>query len=976
MKKPLPRLLVILLLLSFSSNAQQLSLSNDIEDLHLPTREIYRVIQDKKGYLWFATEFGVYRYQQGRTTAIRSNDALVHTAIMTMCESADGSIVFATIHGKVFSTLKDSVTELPFSKKGFLFHPSEIIYNMWESAQGNLYILTSIGTYKSPKNRSTAEVIDMPDVKALPVIRIDDELLPINKYFAHHHEDYGLRTRPLILLFPELTNQSVTIRKWPDAIDQFRILTAKWQDQYAVTYGRTLLLISKNGSVKKIQLPAHVIALKTDTKAGLWIGFYKHGYYHFTDTSSLQDPDQGLKDISVSDVCIDREGGVWITSLERGVFYGRGTFLLQHTYDLREAVPYKSLFSSEDGILAASHGQPTLLISDKDVDKSAFFRKSNAMEILIGYFETQKTRYSFNNTNIALQDRSTNAVKHLFTHDETFNSVFRINDNDFLAFSPSSTILYQQGKTTRLPKAPARIFHVIGTSAGGILAAGRTVLYFAANPLEPVFNKVPGDNGRAVQLITTSTGNIFALIQNRGLAIFEKDSLRTILPSSPGQMYYSCIEGAPGRIWIASDKGVWSYGETDLLNATGSMPVPVTDHAVYSFAKRNERMYMASSIGIISMPFEHVQINRNEIPVHLDSWSVGEKDLPVYYKDSTFTFDYNAGALNWNFDIASFHEQPAILHYTLAGPQADSGLISDHQLQLGNLRSGDYHLRVWATRNDGAESKVITQSFRILPPYWQTGWFVTALFAFTLFSVACTAWLIIRRIRQREQQKRKMENELLSIRLQALQAQMNPHFVFNAINSIQLFVLQRQEQEAYHYLTQFSRLIRRVLTQSRSPLISLSDELETLQLYVALEQLRFPDQFEYTVTNDLSKNADRFYLPVMLLQPAIENAIVHGISDSLLHGKISLRISHFVNEGIICFSITDNGSGKQGPNGTTSSKKDHAPVSSVINAERIATLNKIYETAKFSLTIQTSSGEDHRGTTVTISIPDNLNIHA
>ncbi|MBO9658098.1 MAG: histidine kinase [Chitinophagaceae bacterium] len=975
MKKPTLRLLVILLVLYVPSQAQQLSLSNDIEDLHLPTREIYRVIQDKRGYFWFATEFGLYRHQQGRTTAIRANDASVHTAILTMCESADGSILFATIHGKIFSVQKDSAAELPFSKKGFLSSPRELIYKMQEIGPGILYILTAFGTYRVPPDRSIAEVIDVADAKALPVIRVEDQLLPINKFFKHHPEHFEGRINPLKMSFPGLSNETVAIKKWPDIIDQFRILTTKWQDLHAVTYGRTLLLISNTGTIRSINLPAHVISLKADANAGLWIGFYKHGYYYFADTASLQKPVEGLKDISVSDVCVDREGRLWITSLERGVFNGPGTSVIQHTYDLHEQAPYKLLFVSEDGIITASHGQPTLLITDKGIERMTSPHRNKETEILIGYIETKNVRYSVNNMNIIRQDRNTSEIKQLFTHNESFTAAFRLSEDGFLVFAANSILLFKNGNVTLLPKAPERIFHSIAMHGGGMLAGGRSNLYFTANSAEPSFKKVPGDNGRVVQLINTSSGNIFALIQNKGLAIFQHDSLRIVLPSSTGQMYYSCIEAAAGKIWIASDKGVWSYDEDDLLNNGGVMPVPVTDHTVYSFAKKNERMYMASSIGIISMPFEQVKANRIEIPVYLEAWSVGDKLLPLPDPASTATFDYHAGALSWNFDINSFHEQPAVLHFALAGPQADSGLINGHQLQLGNLRPGDYQLRVWATRNDGAGSKPITQSFRILPPYWQTAWFNAAVLASTIVVAGGLTWLIIRRIRQRDQQKRKMENDLLSIRLQALQAQMNPHFVFNAINSIQLFILQRQEQEAYHYLTQFSKLIRRVLTQSRSPLISLSDELETLKLYVGLEQLRFPDQFEYTVQNDLSDSSDRFYLPVMLLQPAIENAILHGISGNGSQGKIALHIRHSSDDGIITIAITDNGAGKQIISQKKEMKADHVPFSSIINAERIDTLNKIYQTDKFSLRIQTSS-ENNSGTTVTISIPDNLNHHA
>ena len=970
-------LFAIFFLFALDVRAQQFSVSNNIRDLDLPTQEIYRVIQDKKGYLWFATEFGLYRYQQGRTKPIQSNDLVTNTAILTACETADGAIIFATIQGKIFSVQKDSLTELDFSKKGFLHYKNELIYLMREDDQRYLWVVTATGSYRISPDRSTAETIEPPETGAFPLIQVQHQLLPVNRYFFHHAEHFNDTQSPLTVSFPGLREEKVMIPKMFSGIDQFRILTAKWRDLHAITYGRTLVLIPVKGEIRKINLPAHVISLKTDIKGGLWIGFYKHGYYYYENSSSLDNPVKGLTDISVSDICMDNEGGLWITSLERGVFYGPGTFLLQHTYDRDVPTPYKSLYVTEDGVLAASYGQATIMINDPASTKPGRLHKPVIAETIAAYFETKGQRYFFDPTNITVQDRTTGRTTKIYSHNEVFNSVFQFGKENFLIFTPSSTLLYQSGITTGLPRAPERIYHSLGIRGNGMLAGGRDNLYFAADPFNPSFIRVPGDNGRVVQLMKTSAGNSYALIQNKGLAIFQNDSLKTILHSLNGQMYYSCIEADAGQIWIASNNGVWAYSENDLLNAKERMPVPVTDHIVYSFAKRNERMYMASSIGIMSMPFQLPEKNKNSFPVYLESWGVGDKTLPVTDTFSDTTFNYNTGALNWSFDVASFHTQPAALHYVLAGPQADSGLISGHQLQLGNLRPGNYQLRIWATRNDGASSNVIAQSFRISPPYWQTKWFIALVVILAILSTAGLTWLIIRRIRQRERQKRKMETELLSIRLQALQAQMNPHFVFNAINSIQLFILQNQEQEAYHYLTHFSKLIRRVLTQSRSPLVSLEDELETLRLYVGLEQLRFPDQFQYTVETDLSKESDRFYLPVMLLQPAIENAVLHGIDSNGMQGKIALRISHSVTDKIISFSISDNGTGKRKNAIKIPPDTDHVPVSSIINAERISTLNKIYNTDKFSLTIQIPSNENSSaGTTVTISIPDNLNIHA
>ncbi|MET0465967.1 MAG: histidine kinase [Chitinophagaceae bacterium] len=971
MKRPLLLLLVILVFFTNRSSCQEFSFTANIRDLNLPTREVYKVIQDKKGYLWFATEFGLYRYQQGSTIPIRTDASANHTAVMSVCETSDGTIIFATIYRKIFSVQQDTAIELPFSKNGKLLQNREIIYHLLEIDQ-HLFIQSSAATYRISTDYSNAEVIEPPLSDAFPVITLKDFLLPVNRHFNNHPEQFENPVKPLEICFPGSKAPNVHIKKWPDAIDQYRFLTTKWRDLHAVTFSRTLVLISPDGRIKKIDLPSPIIALRADKKNGLWVGLYKHGYFYFDDPS-LKDPVTGLTGISVSDICVDREGGIWVTSLERGVLFSSGTSLLQHTYDAQDPTPYKSLYVSADGILAAAHGKPTILIGHRGLITPINPKRSNEPEALVAYLETRQSKLFFNHTSLIEQSHLKDSPQKKMMGPEVFTAAMLWNDSTSLAFLPGSSFLYSNGKKILLPRAPELIYHLLKTDNSSFLAASRTSAYFVTDVHNPSMKKIPGDNGRVVQFISTSKGNTFALIQHKGLCIFQHDSLRTVIPSSPGQMYYAGTEGIPGEIWISSNEGVWAYKENDLLTRSGITARSVTDHTVYSFAKRNDRMYLATTMGVISMHINIDEKKETSFPLYLQSWNAGDKVHSIRDTSSSITFDYKTGALSWTFDIASFRPQPAALHYILKGPQADSGLINGQHLQLGNLRPGKYDLMVWATRNDGAVSNSFTQSFRIAPPFWQAAWFITLVLITIISTLAAITWLITRRVRQREQLKRKMENDLLSIRLQALQAQMNPHFVFNAINSIQLFILEHKEQEAYHYLTQFSKLIRRVLTQSRSPLVSLPDELETLRLYVGLEQLRFPDKFDYAIQADPSLNTARIYLPVMLLQPAIENAIVHGIEDNGAQGKISLHITHQSAAGIISFSIKDNGAGKKKNISKLPSKPGHESASSVINAERIAALNKIYNTDKFSLLIQSSSNEIVSGTTVTISIPDNLN---
>ena len=158
-----------------------------------------------------------------------------------------------------------------------------------------------------------------------------------------------------------------------------------------------------------------------------------------------------------------------------------------------------------------------------------------------------------------------------------------------------------------------------------------------------------------------------------------------------------------------------------------------------------------------------------------------------------------------------------------------------------------------------------------------------------------------------ENEKIKYLQEISDLKLSVLQSQMNPHFIFNALNSIKYYIIENDTQNAVIYLTKFSKIIRTILSASRIKEFTLSEEIQTIQLYVDIENLRFNNEMKFTVSNAANLDLDAIKLPPMVLQPFIENAIVHGIA-TVKNKKIDLEIS-LKNDAVqIC--ITDNGIGR------------------------------------------------------------------
>ncbi len=199
----------------------------------------------------------------------------------------------------------------------------------------------------------------------------------------------------------------------------------------------------------------------------------------------------------------------------------------------------------------------------------------------------------------------------------------------------------------------------------------------------------------------------------------------------------------------------------------------------------------------------------------------------------------------------------------------------------------------------------------------------------------------VHQIRREEQLKLAFEKQLSKVEMGALRSQMNPHFIFNCLNSIDYYILKNETEKASDYLNRFSRLIRLILQNSRTQQVNLKDELEALKLYIEMESLRFQGQFDYVIKVQKGLTPVNYEIPPMLLQPYVENAIWHGLLHSERPGRLDIVLS-LEEKNLICY-ITDNGIGRdvsQQMNGKSSLKT--WSMGTKITEDRLVLFEKLY----------------------------------
>ncbi len=309
--------------------------------------------------------------------------------------------------------------------------------------------------------------------------------------------------------------------------------------------------------------------------------------------------------------------------------------------------------------------------------------------------------------------------------------------------------------------------------------------------------------------------------------------------------------------------------------------------------------------------------------------------------------------------------------YRLVGFEDSLKLSTNDYVEYPNLAPGSYTFEVYGLN----DKKVVSEQkavyvFTISKPIWLRWWFILL----EILNVGGLLYLFIRWrvgiVRKTEQEKNRMNKLVADSRIAAIQAQMNPHFIFNTINSIQDFILQNDTQKAYDYLAKFAKLVRTILNNSEENLITLEKELDTLKLYVEIEQLRFKNNFEFVLnTEGITSDTNEIKIPAMLIQPYIENAIWHGIMPlgKNKKGKLVLKLRQEKDQ--LHISIEDNGVGRSY---STDVKKTegHVSMGDKLVQEKIEMIGKMYNKKASTVTTDLFD-EDNKpcGTRIDITLP-------
>ena len=447
---------------------------------------------------------------------------------------------------------------------------------------------------------------------------------------------------------------------------------------------------------------------------------------------------------------------------------------------------------------------------------------------------------------------------------------------------------------------------------------------------------------------------------NNGLFLFNKNKFTietnyTVKDGLSNNFIYGMLKDKTGKIWMSTNRGISVFEPALKQFRTYDINDGLQSNEFNSgafYKTSNNELLFGGINGFNIIEPDKIPFNNYKPTVNITSIKTDDSTLNLFTytpQSKRIRFANNKNTIAFEFASSDYANTPKnLFEYKLDGYEKEWTRTNRNFVTYSQLPPGNYTFFVRASNNDGVWSdQAASFSFRIRPMIWQTWWFkiIAGLFLLIYAYQIISSRIQKARMKEKEQsqlarQKAEFEKQLAEIKLKALVAQMNPHFIFNCMNSIQAMILSDQNMQASTYLTKLSRLVRSVLENSVKTFIPLHDVIENLKLYLELESLRFDQRFNYDIRTE---NLDVYSIemPSMLIQPYVENSIWHGLLKK--EGEKDIHIHFFKEFNYLICEITDNGIGRAKA-AELNLKKQHKSLGTLISKEMFDTLHKIKET--------------------------------
>jgi ligand-binding sensor domain-containing protein len=957
---------LIIILESFSGHSQNLNPYLSIQHQNisinegLPSSETYYVHQDKQGYIWVCTDRGVVRFDGFNFELFNISNGLLDNVVFKIYEDETGKIWFISISGRLCYFQDNKITPYKYNSK-----IKELFYNYHNptkdiliNSKGELiitcrergiYKISTSGTIEKLAQENYSIYILKSNNKTIisdqsQTILSKNYINPKINYKIYYSENESFQTpQGEDLIKSIIIDTSIAeLFVYETEGETFYILN---NQLFSTQEQEALLEVPDLLSVKAIDDLLLLGGLKTGLKIYQKINGYYINKFNF------------LENLSISHILQDHEGGIWITTLEKGLIYipdlkhleivnfpkhsnnyvtdmtrnGNDIYFgfqgsnwialpsLKGSFPINTSGSLNSKLFNFQGKVILSNNKGTNFIEGKKENQSVcgywakdYFIKNNSLYIannyIFKYDSKQKVKTPINTSGQSyFESIMLDAKNEIYV--SNLNGIFKIENN---VIKPD----YFKDSLFKV-----RVVDLEHNKYWGKIAAtrGYGVFTWTNTKVNKIFNVNTGIVSNDINKLYVDHLNNLWILTNKGASFIQKGTLKTFN--------------------FTKKNGLISEECTSILI-------------------HNQTVYIGTKNGVSVFPYPKKISPDTTKKVILSSISCSDST-----KKDFESFAFNEKIIRIKFRSLNYKtSQEPNFRYRLSksNPWEETNVP---EIILNYPSSNNYELEVKVQDENGHWSEpVLIAKFVVESPFYNRWYFYLLCSILILLITHFSFSYKLKKTKEKYRTQKLIKN----LESKALRSQMNPHFIFNALNSIQSFLVFEENEKAEKYLIKFAYLIRQTLNNSRSTYITIENEMNILDRYLELEKMRFKSKFNYDISFNVPERYKSLYIPPMLIQPYIENSIIHAFKTLNHIGQIHITFQILSNKKAFCI-IEDNGIGIT--NSTPNSKKENPSFGRTITEERLLIFSNNSTENYTVTTAESNPNSETPGTKITIEIP-------
>ena len=939
-------------LLSTIVKAQELSVFSRTLDIEkgAPTEQFYDIAKHPNQSILLASDRGIFTFNGIRFKKIPFKNHRSNSSTNILIAS-DGAIWCRNFSEQIFRGNELILNELNQLTK---LISGENIVGIHE-VEKTIYIVTNYGVYQSDlKGKHAKRLQKIVNIETsfvwknkLFVSNVNGQLFEVNGY-----KNYVLATAPCpqgrfvvwrnrVYLFSRNTlnkevyqlqgNRFRVFTTIPIPMSFSVLNTVSDTEFFGAATSQGLVLIDENGLVKWIEQGKAISDLTRDAENNFWLSSLNNGLIFIPDLSAQfllkNDPTTTFNNLTH-----DQHSNLYIST-------NRGTVIQLNLKNLNSKI-WKTN-------------------SEQNLEFVQFDSKFEKLYVSNGCFDVKKNQFSpfYFGKDISFdkEGRLFFALHSLAGFQSPYTEAKLVDK-----VAVNQLDLPQKGNFYSIRNQRTRTL-LFSNNFGLIVGYADELINYSKTGIKN-WRDEKGNAVFATDIVENSAGIWVSTTQN-GVFLFDKKGkvrhhwkVNSDLSGEICKKLYS----TQNKVYVVNEKGIdcidKQHWKINYLTADLGIQNLVFNDLLISESK----VYALTNKGLICFPLQSNFRKKNEQSLVLKEWLINGKS----HRKSAITLRYNENSISFLWHATVFSKAGSeALEYRLYPKMKEwkKVALTTESIDFFDLQPGDYRFEL---RFKNFPSRSINQQFTIQKPFWFSWWFFVLLF---ISGFGLIYW-IVRYFHYRFRKQQLFKERLVISQLTALRSQMNPHFLYNVLNSLQGLIYSKKLNEAGEYVSKFSDHLRRVLDYSSKQEISVKEEIEGLKLYLDLEKLRFGDDFKFEINKSLEVS-DLLQIPSMIVQPFAENAVKHGLLNK--HGEKIIQIKFVKSENnCLKISVIDNGIGRKAAEIINSKRKDK-PSSFALSAieGRINLLSQYYVSPiVFQYEDLLSSGKVE-GTSVILIIP-------